>query len=747
MEIVVVCKGCGCCGGDDGGAIGDGGGVDLGIAEGQPTQTVITHNAAYQADDLDAYDSNCDDLNTVKVALIANLSHYGSDVLAEKAQQLDPKLYDGNVIKDTCAIMISDSEETLMLVEESHSKMILKQQDPMVLEKKVNTTPVDYAVLNQLSQDFEKQFVPQTELSSEQAFRSQNSMNSSNPNPSKRPTKVEVPKELPKVNMKIWKPTSKVFTTTGYTWRPTGQTFTIVGNACPLTRITTPTKVHPRKPTNLENDTPKLVVTLVYSKKPRKSKTNDPVRKPKIIKSISANNKEPNSGCSKHMTRDHSQLTNFINKFLGTVKFGNDHVAMIMGYGDYHIVNVTISRAYYVEGLGDTLFSVGKICDSNLVVAFHQHTYYICNLEGVDLLTGSCGNNLYTLSLGDMMESSPTYLSSKALKTKSWLWHRRLSHLNFSAINHLVRHGLVRGLPILKFKKYHLCSTCALEKSKKKPHKPKSEDTNQQKLYLLHMDLCGPMHVASVNGKKYILIIVDDYSRFTWVNGVIERHNRTLIKAARTMLIYANASLSLWAEAVATTAFLNDIMREEVYVSQLDEFVDKDNPNDVYKLKNTLYGLKQAPRACDPMDTPMREKSKLDEDSQRKAVDPIHYRKMVGSLMYLTANRSGLTFDVCMCARYQEKPTKKHLHAVKRIFQYLRGTVNRRLWYPKDTSIAPTALQTLITLVAKILDEVHLEECNYWEKGLEIIKFLINKLGMRSFTPETLKQLEYEAEE
>ncbi|GKE52666.1 hypothetical protein Tco_1487822 [Tanacetum coccineum] len=119
----------------------------------------------------------------------------------QSAQTLEPKLYDGIVIKNTHAIVITDSEETLMLAEESRSKMLLKQQDPMVLEKKVNTTPVDYAVLNQLSQDFEKQFVPQTELSTEQAFWSQNSMNSSDPSPSCRPTKVEVPKELPKVSM------------------------------------------------------------------------------------------------------------------------------------------------------------------------------------------------------------------------------------------------------------------------------------------------------------------------------------------------------------------------------------------------------------------------------------------------------------------------------------------------------------------------------------------------------------------
>nr|GEY15433.1 integrase, catalytic region, zinc finger, CCHC-type, peptidase aspartic, catalytic [Tanacetum cinerariifolium] len=129
------------------------------------------------------------------------------------------------------------------------------------------------------------------------------------------------------------------------------------------------------------------------------------------------------SGCSKHMTGDRSQLTNFVHKFLGTVKFGNAHVAKMMGYGDYKIGNVTILKVYFVEGLGHNLFSVGQFCDSDLEVAFRQHTCFILNFEGIDLLTGSRGNNLYTLSLGDMMASSPICLLSKASKTKSWLWH------------------------------------------------------------------------------------------------------------------------------------------------------------------------------------------------------------------------------------------------------------------------------------------------------------------------------------
>ncbi|GJR35371.1 integrase, catalytic region, zinc finger, CCHC-type containing protein [Tanacetum coccineum] len=290
------------------------------------------------------------------------------------------------------------------------------------------------------------------------------------------------------------------------------------------------------KPTSLESDISLAVVTLVYLRKPKKSNSIDSV--------------------------------------------------------------VPSSSFEYAGRLHIVLW---KFYDSNLEVAFHQHTCFIHNLEGVDLLTGSQGNNLYTLSLGDMMASSPICLLSKASKTKSWLWHRRLSHLNFGAINHLARHGLVRGLPKLKFEKDHLCSACAMGKSKKKPHKPKSEDTNQEKLYLLHMDLCGPMRVASVNGKKskdeapdFIIkflkmiqvrlkvpvrrIRTDNGTEFVnqtlreyyekvgishetsvarspQQNGVVERRNRTLIEAARTMLIYAKAPLFLWAEAVATACY------------------------------------------------------------------------------------------------------------------------------------------------------------------------------------------------
>nr|GEU61677.1 integrase, catalytic region, zinc finger, CCHC-type, peptidase aspartic, catalytic [Tanacetum cinerariifolium] len=773
--------------------------VDPRIAETSSTQYVVTNNASYQADDLDAYDSDCDELNSAKIALMANLSHYGSDNHAKnssspalqddlilsvieqlktqvvsctkinqdtknvnemltveleryknqkeesrnidrelalekqvkelnnivfnrnqsaqtvhvltkprffydystrqalgfqnpcylkRAQQLRPKLYDGSVIQKTDAILIHDSEETLLLEDESRSKMLQKQNEPIMSEKKVITKPVDYASLNQLSKNFETHFVPQAELSAEQAFWSRYLVQSEEPNLSSRTTIVEVPKELPKVSMKkkkeleeieminieldhrvtklvaenkhlkqtykqlydsikssrvqskeqcddlikqvnirsaensdlnaslqekvlviaalketlsklkgkavvneaitvhpidpellkidvaplspklrnnrtahtdylrytqeetatlreiveserllnplntsleyackytkriqelliilqqtcpcindlgtklmavtpknndnkirltkhipslenklvkttsstnkdriqrapskakknkledhprtvrpslnkkknvldtkaissvtnsklnvnadlkcstcngclffdnhdscvlayinsmnaslkskpimkpgnrkVWQPTGKMFTTVGHIWRPTRRTFILVGNVCPLTRIPTTAIVPLREPISIESNTDKPVVTLVYSRKSKAAKKKVPVSNSMIHKSLVVQIVlwYLDSRCSKHMTSDRSQLINFVQKFLGTVKFGNEHVVKIMGYGDYEIRNVTISRVYFVEGLGHNLFSMGQFCDSDLKLLF-----------------------------------------------------------------------------------------------------------------------------------------------------------------------------------------------------------------------------------------------------------------------------------------------------------------------------------------------------------------------------------------
>ncbi|GJR66670.1 retrovirus-related pol polyprotein from transposon TNT 1-94 [Tanacetum coccineum] len=192
------------------------------------------------------------------------------------------------------------------------------------------------------------------------------------------------------------------------------------------------------------------------------------------------------SGCLKHMTGNLQLLRNFVEKFMGTICFRNDHFTAITRYGDYVQGYLTICHVYYAEGLGHNLFLVGQFCNGDLEVAFHSNTCYIWNLEGDDLLTGSHDSNLYTISISEMAASFPVCLMSRATSIKSWLWHRRLSHLNFG-------------------------------KSKKASLLSKLVPSTESKLELLHMDLCRPMRVASINGKKYILVIVDDYSWYTWV--------------------------------------------------------------------------------------------------------------------------------------------------------------------------------------------------------------------------------------
>nr|GEX48783.1 hypothetical protein [Tanacetum cinerariifolium] len=326
------------------------------------------------------------------------------------------------------------------------------------------------------------------------------------------------------------------------------------------------------------------------------------------------------SGCSNHMTGNLKLLIIFVEKFLGTVKFRNDQITPILGYGDLVQGAVTIKKVYYVEGLNHNLFSVGQFCDEDLEVAFRKSTCYIRDLKGNDLLTGSRETDLYSITLQDTSFPNLICLMAKATSSQVWLWHRRLSHLNFDTINLLSKNDIMIGLPKLKFVKDHIYSSCELGKGKQKSFQTKITPSSKRRLQLLHMDLCGPMGVASINGKRYVLVIVDDYSRYTWThflrskdetpkvlidflklvqrgphaqlrtvrtdkgmeflnktlhayfaaevinhqtfvartpeqNGIVERQNRILLEAARTMLSAANAPLFFWAEAIATGCF------------------------------------------------------------------------------------------------------------------------------------------------------------------------------------------------
>ncbi|GJX22639.1 retrovirus-related pol polyprotein from transposon TNT 1-94, partial [Tanacetum coccineum] len=211
------------------------------------------------------------------------------------------------------------------------------------------------------------------------------------------------------------------------------------------------------------------------------------------------------SGCTKHMTGNLTLLCNFFIKNMGTVHFGNDQFALILGFGDLVQGNITINRVYYVEGLNHNLFSVGQFCDADLEVAFRKSMCSVRDLQGNDLLTGNRRSDLYTISLQETTTSTPICLMDNASPTQAWLWHRRLSHLNFDYINLISKEDVVIGLPKLKYVKDQLCSSCKVSKVKRSSFKTKTVPSSKGRLNLLHMDLCGPMRVASINGKKYIL--------------------------------------------------------------------------------------------------------------------------------------------------------------------------------------------------------------------------------------------------
>nr|GEW37078.1 hypothetical protein [Tanacetum cinerariifolium] len=632
------------------------------------------------------------------------------------------------------------------------------------------------------------------------------------------------------------------------------------------------------KSRNGVNSRTKMPIVVPVSAREPKRFVNKSVAKPlrKTVASESTNQKPKNT------TRKLYEH--------GTVKFGNDQIAPILGYGDLVQGAVTIKRVYYVKGLNHNLFSVGQFCDADWEVAFQKSTCYIHDLKGNDLLTGFHGIDLYSITLQDTSSPNPICLMAKATSSQAWLWHRRLSHLNFDIINLLSKNDIVIGLPKLKFFKDHLCSSCELGKAKRKSFQTKTTSISKRRLQLLYMDLCGTMWVASINGKKYVLVIVDDYSRYTWTHflrskdetpevlieflRLVQRGLHAQVRIVRTDKVPTQAptvtsteninqaetnledaqvendefvnilctsvqdreetssrhvdssnmhtfyqlrtrrqlesdgETCMFAltvsqtepknikEAMADSSWIesmqeelhqfdrldvwelvdrplckniinmkwiwknkcdeeNTVIRnksqivakgyaqkegvvfkesfapvawleaEEVYVNQPDGFVDPYHPDKVYRLKKALYGLKQAPRAwydelfnflihqsphgifinqakyaqeilikhgmtsCDSVGTPMATKH-LDADLSETLVDQTKYQSMVRALMYLTASRPDIVHATCYCARYQAKPTEKHLTAVKRIFRYLKDTIHMGLWYLKDTGFKLT---------------------------------------------------------
>ncbi|GJU23657.1 retrovirus-related pol polyprotein from transposon TNT 1-94 [Tanacetum coccineum] len=197
------------------------------------------------------------------------------------------------------------------------------------------------------------------------------------------------------------------------------------------------------------------------------------------------------SGCIKHMMRNLKLLCNFVEKYLGTVRFRNYQFSPILGYGDLVQGNIMIKRVYYVEGLNHNLFLVGQLCDADLEVAFRRSTCLVRDLKGNDLLTDNLRSDLYIISLQETSSPTPICFLAKASPTQACL-------------------------PKLKYVKDQLCSPYELGKAKRSTFKTKTVPISKRWLTLLYIDLCGPIQIESINGKKYILEIVDDYSRYTW---------------------------------------------------------------------------------------------------------------------------------------------------------------------------------------------------------------------------------------
>nr|GEV40011.1 retrovirus-related Pol polyprotein from transposon TNT 1-94 [Tanacetum cinerariifolium] len=487
---------------------------------------------------------------------------------------------------------------------------------------------------------------------------------------------------------------------------------------------------------------------LTHVKQQTMHQTNEP-----MIPSIGVKGATAASG-SKHRSNTKKDMT-----LPAKIRFRNDHFGAIMGYGDYVIGDSVISIVYYVDGLGHNLFFVRQFYNSDLEVAFRKHSCYVRDTDDVELIKGSHGYNLYTISFEDMMKSSLICLLSKASKNKSWLWHRRLNHLNFGTINDLARKDLVRGLPRLKFKKDHLCLACQLglvpdlvpavpyvpqtnkdleilfqlmfdeylepprierpvssalavqvlvntvgtpssttiDKDAPYPSHSTSSSTFQYLSLLqgvvaestimevnpfapvdndlfVNVFAPKPSSEASSSGEIYKIkldeygdalknkarLVAKGYRQKEGIDFEESFASVARIEAIRIFIDNATSKNMIIYQMDVKTAFLNGELKEEVYISQLDGFVDPDHPTHVCRLKKALYGLKQAPRVW---------------DSSR----PDLICSMVGSLMYLTASKPDLVFAVCMCARYQASPTKKHLEALKRTMQVVR-THEEILW-------------------------------------------------------------------
>ncbi|GJT81694.1 ribonuclease H-like domain-containing protein, partial [Tanacetum coccineum] len=267
------------------------------------------------------------------------------------------------------------------------------------------------------------------------------------------------------------------------------------------------------------------------------------------------------SGCSRHMTRNKCYLDEYEDYDGGFVSFG-DGKGRISGKGKIKTGTLDFKDVYFCKELKYNMFSVSQICDKKNNVLFTDTECLVLSSdfklldESQVLLRVPRKDNIYSVDLKSVVPSGDlTCLIAKATIDESNTWHRRLGHINFKTMNKLVKGNLVKGLPSKIFENDHSCVACQKGKQHKATYKTKLMNSINKPLHMLHMNLFGPTNIKSLMKKSYCLVVTDDFSRFSW-NRVAERKNRTLIEAARTMLVDSKLPTTFWAETVNTACYV-----------------------------------------------------------------------------------------------------------------------------------------------------------------------------------------------
>nr|GEV96008.1 reverse transcriptase domain-containing protein [Tanacetum cinerariifolium] len=655
-------------------------------------------------DDLDAYDSDYDEINSAKITLMSNLSQYGFDDLAESnfvnqseteitsdsniipySQYLEPKLYDGSVIKKTNAIMIRDSEETLMLAEESRSKMLLKQKDMMMSEKKLNTKL--------------------------------NFVNSGEPNLSFRPTQVEVPKELSKVNMvntslkklKHHLASFDVSQEKDIVIKKLKERIKSLSGNMKKEKIKQELEEIETINIELDHKVTKLIVENEHLKQTSLKDTlskikgkivvdEDVIIYPIDLKLLKIN-----------VTPLAPKLRNNRTAYYDYLKYTQEESVtlreIVKHKRSLNPLNTSLDYAFkYTKRIHELFIILKQTCpcihnlgDKLIAVTLTNKTEKVRFIEPV---TSSGNKPIKSSSLSNVVSNKPMLSSTRVTpptsasgsqpsgntkkdkiqqipssakknKLEAYLRNVRSSLQNKKSVvntkniasvqesklnvnsylqcvtcngclffdNHdsyvleyiNTMNARVKSKSVKKplKRKDHLCSACAMGKSKKKSYKPKSEDTNQEKLYVLHMDLCGPIRVESVNGKKYILVIVDDYSRFTWVKCLRSKDEAPdfIIKFLKMIQVRLKVPVQR-IQKDNETEFVNQTLRkyyEHVGIShetsvarspQQNGVVERHNPPEVITSITEVVAPESAESTGSPSSTTVDQDAPLPSNSQ-----------------------------------------------------------------------------------------------------------------------------------